>query len=206
MELIIDSLNIMNKVVTCTYALYVDGQEGQEELMERVTIENPLTYCEDMGMMLPTFEEALRGKQAGEKFDFRIACEDAYGPYDDEAVMTLDKKLFYNGDNEFDSERVAVGHMVPMRTVDGHIVQAMVVEITADKVTIDVNHPLAGENLHFVGEIVEVRDATEEELEALRNPHKCCGGGCHKGSCSEGDCGGDGCGKGEGCGGCGGCE
>lgn len=198
----------MNKVITCTYDLYVDGQNGQEELMERATKEHPLTYCEDMGMMLPKFEAALKGKQAGEGFDFRIACQDAYGEYDTEAVLTLDKKLFYNGDNEFDDERVAVGRLVPMQTTDGRIVHAMVVEITADKVTIDLNHPLAGENLHFIGNILEVRDATEEELEQLRNPHKCCDGchkgncdegGCHKGNCDEGGCE-NGCG--EGCGNC----
>lgn len=197
----------MNKVITCIYDLFVDGQEGQEELMERATRENPLTYCEDFGMMLPLFEGALKGKQAGDKFDFRIGCQDAYGEYDTDAVLTLDKKLFYNGDGEFDDERVAVGRMVPMQTTDGHIVHAMVVEITADKVTIDLNHPLAGENLHFVGEVLEVRDATEEELEQLRNPHKCCGkGGCHKGECHK-----DGessektpCGEDE-CGGCGRC-
>ena len=195
----------MNNVITCIYDLFVDGQEGQEELMQRVTRETPLTYCEDFGMMLPLFEEALKGKKAGDKFDFRIGCEDAYGPYDTDAVLTLDKKLFYNGDGEFDDERVVVGQMVPMQTVDGQIVRAMVVEITDDKVTIDLNDPLAGENLHFVGEILEVRDATEEELEQLRHPHKCCGkGGCHKGECRKDEqknpCGEDECG---GCGRCG---
>jgi len=199
----------MNNVITCIYDLFVDGQEGQEELMQRVTRETPLTYCEDFGMMLPLFEEALKGKKTGDKFDFRIGCEDAYGPYDTDAVLTLDKKLFYNGDGEFDDERVVVGQMVPMQTVDGQIVRAMVVEITDDKVTIDLNDPLAGENLHFVGEILEVRDATEEELEQLRHPHKCCGkGGCHKGGCHKGECRKDEqknpCGEDE-CGGCGRC-
>ena len=195
----------MNNVITCIYDLFVDGQEGQEELMQRVTRETPLTYCEDFGMMLPLFEEALRGKKAGDKFDFRIGCEDAYGPYDTDAVLTLDKKLFYNGDGEFDDERVVVGNMVPMQTVDGQIVRAMVVEITDDKVTIDLNDPLAGENLHFVGEILEVRDATEEELEQLRHPHKCCGkGGCHKGECHK-DEQKNPCGEDE-CGGCGRCR
>ena len=65
-------------------------------------------------------------------------------------VLTLDKKMFYNGDGEFDSERVYVGAIVPMNTADGQVINAQIAEITADNVTIDLNHPLAGENLHFV--------------------------------------------------------
>ena len=186
------------KVVTATYEMFVDGENGQEELMERAKADHPLVYCHGLGMMLPKFEEALAGKQKGDKFDFRIDHTDAYGEYDEEGVLDLDKKMFFNGDGEFDSERVYVGAIVPMNTVDGQVVNAQILEISKDKVTIDLNHPLAGENLHFVGEILDLRDVTPAELDALRHPHKC--GGCH-GSCNS-SCG-DSCGN---CGGCGGCE
>ena len=186
------------KVVTATYEMFVDGENGQEELMERATKDHPLVYCHGKGMMLPKFEEALAGKQKGDKFDFRIDHTDAYGEYDEEGVLDLDKKMFFNGDGEFDSERVYVGAIVPMNTVDGQVVNAQILEISKDKVTIDLNHPLAGENLHFVGEILDLRDVTPAELDALRHHHKC--GGCH-GSCNS-SCG-DSCGN---CGGCGGCE
>ena len=187
------------KVVTATYEMFVDGENGQEELMERATTDHPLVYCHGLGMMLPKFEEALAGKQKGDKFDFRIDHTDAYGEYDEEGVLDLDKKMFFNGDGEFDSERVYVGAIVPMNTVDGQVVNAQILEISKDKVTIDLNHPLAGENLHFVGEILDLRDVTPAELDALRHPHKC--GGCH-GSCNS-SCG-DSC---DSCGGsCGGCE
>ena len=187
------------KVVTATYEMFVDGENGQEELMERATTDHPLVYCHGIGMMLPKFEEAIAGKQKGDKFDFRIDHTDAYGEYDEEGVLDLDKKMFFNGDGEFDSERVYVGAIVPMNTVDGQVVNAQILEISKDKVTIDLNHPLAGENLHFVGEIIDLRDVTPAELDALRHPHKC--GGCH-GSCNS-SCGDscDSCG-----GGCGGCE
>ena len=187
------------KVVTATYEMFVDGENGQEELMERATKDHPLVYCHGIGMMLPKFEEALAGKQKGDKFNFRIDHTDAYGEYDEEGVLDLDKKMFFNGDGEFDSERVYVGAIVPMNTVDGQVVNAQILEISKDKVTIDLNHPLAGENLHFVGEILDLRDVTPAELDALRHPHKC--GGCH-GSCHS-SCGDscDSCG-----GGCGGCE
>ena len=91
------------KVVTLEYDLYVDGENGKEELMEKATAEAPLVYCHGEGMMLPAFEQHMEGLAEGDTFDFCIVCQDAYGEYDDEGVLTLDKKMFYNGDGEFDS-------------------------------------------------------------------------------------------------------
>ncbi|MCQ2310583.1 MAG: FKBP-type peptidyl-prolyl cis-trans isomerase [Paludibacteraceae bacterium] len=170
------------KVVTLLYDLYVDGVHGDEELMESATTMRPLTYCHGEGMMLPKFEENMNGLNEGDTFDFRIDHQDAYGEYDTDGVMELPKSMFFNGDGEFDSERVMIGAIVPMNTSDGQVVNAQVCEITNDKVTIDLNHPLAGENLHFVGSVLNVRDVTPAELEAIRHPHKC--GHC-KGKCDE---------------------
>lgn len=190
------------KVVTATYELYIDGEGGKEELMEKATAETPLVWCQGEGMMLPAFEAAMAGKEAGETFDFVLKAADAYGEYLEEGLMELPKKMFFNGDGEFDEERVYVGAIVPMNTVDGQVVKAQVCEITDDKVTIDLNHPYAGEDLHFKGSILEIRDVTPGELEAIRNPRRgCCGGGCHKKKGEDcGDCGEGGCGN------CGGCE
>lgn len=174
------------KVVKAIYEMYVDGEEGKEEMIEKATIKTPLVYCQGEGMMLPKFEEALAGLEEGDKFDFRIACEDAYGEYDEAGLMELDKHMFYNVDGEFDSDRVYVGNIIPMKTSDGQIINAQVAKVSPIKVTIDLNHPLAGENLHFIGEIVEVRDADPAELEAIRH-HGC--GGCHghcNGNCDGG--------------------
>jgi FKBP-type peptidyl-prolyl cis-trans isomerase SlyD len=175
------------KVVTLQYDLFVDGENGTEELMEKATAEAPLVYCHGEGMMLPAFEHAMEGLEDGASFDFRIPCEEAYGEYDTDGVLELDKTLFYNGDGEFDSERVYVGAIVPMNTADGQIINAQIAEITKNKVTIDLNHPLAGENLHFVGKVLNIRKVTEGELKALH--HRGCGG-CG-GHCSGGDCSGD---------------
>ena len=175
------------KVVTLQYDLYVDGENGNEELMEKATADAPLVYCHGEGMMLPAFELAMAGLKEGESFDFRIPCAEAYGEYDTDGVLELDKKMFYNCDGEFDSERVYVGAIVPMNTADGQIINAQIAEIAQDKVTIDLNHPLAGENLHFVGKVLNIREVTEGELKALH--HRGCGG-CG-GHCNGGDCGGD---------------
>ena len=188
-----------HKVVSASYELYIAGEDGKEELMEKATEEVPLVWCQGEKMMLPASEAALEGKEVGDDADFVLKAADAYGEYIDEGLMDLPRRMFFNGDGEFDSERVYVGAIVPMNTTDGQVVKAQVCEITDDQVTIDLNHPYAGEDLHFKGKIISIRDVTEGELQAIRHPrHGCggCGGGCHKGK--DGDC--------EGCESCGGCN
>ena len=175
------------KVVKATYELYIAGEDGKEELMEKATAETPLVWCHGERMMLPAFEAAMAGKEAGENFDFVLKAADAYGEYLEEGVMELPKTMFFNGDGEFDEERVYVGAIVPMNTVDGQIVKAQVCEITDEKVTIDLNHPYAGEDLHFKGQILDIRDVTEGELKAIRNPRHGCGG-CGGGHCGQDSC------------------
>ena len=174
------------KVITATYELYIKDENGKEELMEKATAEAPLVWCQGEGMMLPAFEAAMAGKEKGDTFDFVLAAKDAYGEYIQEGLMDLPKTMFFNGDGEFDEERVYVGAIVPMNTVDGQIVKAQVCEITDDQVTIDLNHPYAGEDLHFTGEILDIRDVTEGELKAIR--HHGCGGCCGKKNNCNNEC------------------
>ncbi|NDV46787.1 peptidylprolyl isomerase [Paludibacter sp. 221] len=185
----------VNKYVAAEYELRVDAaaEGGELELMERATKEEPLTFIFGVNMMLPKFEEHLFGLQKGDKFDFTINNEDAYGPYMDENVIDLDRSIF-EIDGKLDTEMIAEGNMVPLMDSDGNRLNAQIVKVGADKVTVDLNHPLAGETLHFKGSILEVRDATEQELASLM------GGGCGCGGCDDGDCDSD-----DGCG-CGGCH
>ena len=174
------------KVVTATYELFIAGEDGKEEMMERATEEAPLVWCQGEGMMLPAFEAQMAGKEKGDPFDFVLKAADAYGEYLDEGLMELPKKMFFNGDGEFDEERVYVGAIVPMNTTDGQIVKAQVCEVTDKTVTIDLNHPYAGEDLHFTGKIIDIRDVTEGELKAIRSPRRgCCGGGCQGKTCND---------------------
>ena len=177
-----------HKVVRATYELYIAGEDGKEELMEKATEEAPLVWCQGEKMMLPAFEAEMAGKEAGDSFDFTLKAADAYGEYFPEGLQELPKTMFFNGDGEFDEERVYVGAIVPMNTVDGQVVRAQVCEVTDDKVTIDLNHPYAGEDLHFTGKILDIRDVTEGELKALH--HHGCGKCCSK---KSGHCGQDGC-------------
>mgnify|MGYP001765291634 FL=1 len=178
-----------NAVVNAEYELYVDGENGELELMERATSEQPLNFIYGIGMMLPKFEQNLNGLETGDSFDFTISNEEAYGPYDDEAVIELERAVF-EIDGKLDEEMVFEGNVVPLMDSEGNRLQAQVVSVNDTHVTVDLNHPLAGENLHFKGKVIEVREATEEELNALLGG----GGGCGCG----GNCG-DGCGDDCGC-------
>lgn len=180
-----------NAVVNAEYELYVDGENGELELMERATSEQPLNFIYGIGMMLPKFEQNLNGLETGDSFDFTISNEEAYGPYDDEAVIELERAVF-EIDGKLDEEMVFEGNVVPLMDSEGNRLQAQVVSVNDTHVTVDLNHPLAGENLHFKGKVLEVREATEEELNALLGGGG--GGGCGCG----GNCG-DGCGDDCGC-------
>ena len=184
-----------NAVVNAEYELYVDGDNGEPELMEKATAEQPLNFIYGVGMMLPKFEQNLDGLETGDPFDFTISNEEAYGPYDDEAVIELERAVF-EIDGKLDEEMVFEGNVVPLMDSEGNRLQAQVVSVTDSHVTVDLNHPLAGENLHFKGKVLEVREATEEELNALLGGGCGCGSGC---SCDDEES----CGSGSGSGGCG---
>ncbi len=187
------------KFVAVSYDLYVEGEDGKPELWESAPAAAPLKFTCGLGMMLEKFEDNLRGLKLGDSFDFTIPCAEAYGDYVEALVLDLDREIFMT-DGEFDHEHVQEGKIVEMINADGQRVNGIVLEIGKSKVKVDFNHPLAGENLNFKGKVLELRDATEEEIAVVLNPHRCgggCGscGGCGGGSCGEGDCGGCGDGK-----------
>jgi FKBP-type peptidyl-prolyl cis-trans isomerase SlyD len=172
------------KIVSLTYDLTVD--EGDDaELMERATKEQPLTFIFGMGMMLDAFEKNIEGLQAGDTFSFRLSPEEAYGEYHENNVAELPKKIF-EIDGKFDEEQVAEGETLTMMDNQGNRLMGSVLEVNEDTVIMDFNHPLAGENLHFEGEVIDVHDPSPEEIAALTREDSCDCGSCH--SSNEGDC------------------
>lgn len=174
------------KFVAVSYKLYVGGEDEKPELMEEATAENPLKFTFGLGMMLEKFEDNLKGLKVGDKFDFTIEPEEAYGEYIDENIVDLDKSIF-EVDGKFDSDTIFEGNVVPMMDNEGNRLNGTIIEVTDDKVKMDFNHPLAGETLHFAGEVLIVRDATEEELAVATQ--QACGGGCSSSDCGDCDCG-----------------
>lgn len=178
----------INKMVTLSYILRVDGFEG--EVIEQTTVESPLKFVFGLGQMLPMFESNLSGLKQGDDFEMTISSSDAYGEIDKDAIVDLPKDIFII-DGFFDEKRYKPGNQVPMQTSSGHRMNGTILELNEDSLKMDFNHPLAGVNLHFKGNIIEVRDATEEEL----MPASCgCGcsssnEGCDSESCNANDCG-----------------
>jgi FKBP-type peptidyl-prolyl cis-trans isomerase SlyD len=144
-------------VVSLTYDLYVD-RDGAEVLAESATEEQPLTFLFGAGQMLPKFEENLSTLSTGDAYEFRLTAADAYGEYDEEAVANLPKEMFQGQDTP------EIGTILPLQDNQGNRFQAQVVSIAEDAIIVDLNHPMAGQELHFKGNILNVRPATPEEL------------------------------------------
>ncbi|MDE6215586.1 FKBP-type peptidyl-prolyl cis-trans isomerase [Bacteroides sp.] len=185
---------VENKYITVAYKLYTI-ENGEKEFTEEAPAEHPFQFISGLGLTLEPFEAQIKDLQAGEKFDFTIPAAEAYGEYDEDHVIDLPKEIFIiNG--KFDSERIVEGAVVPLMTNEGQHINGSVVEVKEDVVVMDMNHPLAGCDLNFVGEVKTNRPATNEEVsELLRMASGGCGCGCD--SCGGGDCG-SGCGC-EGC-------
>ena len=190
-----------NAVVEFCYELEVDGQ-----VVDHTTQERPLDYIHGTGSLLPKLEAHIEGMEPGSKFDITLSPADGYGEIDPNRIIDLPKAAFeVNG--EIREDLLVPGNTIPMMNSMGGVIPGVVVEVTADTVKMDLNHQMAGKTLHFTGEILTVREATEKELtEGLHGEfvHTCGCGGCHGhsgdcGGCEGGHCGeehGDDCGCG----------
>jgi len=144
-------------VVSLTYDLYTTT-DGVESHVESATQEQPLTFLFGAGQMIPKFEENLSTLSTGDTYDFRISAADGYGEIDEEAIANLPLEMF-NG-----TEVPQIGEVLPLQDNNGNRFQGVVQTITEDSVIVNMNHPMAGQELHFKGEILNVRPATPEEL------------------------------------------
>ena len=180
-----------DKFVTVSYELRT---EKDGEILETAGADRPLEFICGQGQTLEYFEMNLLDKNEGDKFEFRIPAANAYGEFNNDMIVDLPKDIF----KEVDAGDMVVGNVLPMMDSIGRRLQGRILSIGEEEVQIDFNHPMAGKDFYFRGEVLGVRDATEEEIEAL-HVHKC--GGC-SGCGSEGGCGSD-CGsQGDGCGCC----
>ena len=163
-----------NKWVSIHYTL----KDDKGALLDSSIGTEPLDYIHGNGYLIAGLERELEGKTAGDKFSVTIEPKDAYGQYDNQLIAEIERSQFdLDGDIE-------IGMHFQIMTPTGPSI-VHVIEVNGDKIKVDGNHDLAGKTLNFDIEVVEVRDATEEEL----NPPSACGGcgGC-SGSCT--DCGG----------------
>lgn len=114
---------------------------------------DPLTYIQGIGNLIPGMEEGLEGKTKGEKFNLKVSPEKGYGVKDDALTQKVPRSAF-------GTQEVKVG--MQFQTNQGGVVT--VTHVGLSEVTVDANHPLAGVELNFAVEVLEIRNATDEEI------------------------------------------
>ncbi len=150
-----------SNVITVDYKLFKDTAEG--EMIESTEGKQPLVFLSGVGQMIPEFEANVANLEVGATFSFGIKAENAYGVTSEDAIIELPQDMFMQDGKLV--EQVVVGNILPLEDQNGHVHPAKVVSINDESITMDVNHPLAGQDLHFTGSVVESREATEEELQ-----------------------------------------
>lgn len=134
---------------------YILRNEGGE-VIDSSGREQPIAFLEGSGAIIDGLEKALRSFPSGKSRRVSLAPEQAYGTRDDAQVQVVDRKALPVAE-------LKVGDMFQAGE-DRHAPVVRVVAIEGDKVTLDANHPLAGQRLHFEVEVVEKRAATPEEI------------------------------------------
>ncbi len=156
-----------NKVVLMDYRLtdsegrFIDSSEGDQ----------PLAYLHGLGNIVAGLEKAMEGKRVGDEFQIALTPEEGYGHPSPELIRTVPMEMF----EEPDDLEVGTHFSIPDEET-GEEQFILISAIGPESVTIDGNHPLAGIDLVFDISVVEIRDATEEELE---HGHAHDAGGCH---------------------------
>jgi len=145
---------IKNAIALIHYTL----KDDEGEILDTSEGRDPLAYLHGSGNIIPGLEAELEGKTAGESIEVRVEPADGYGEKRDEMVQTIPREHMPDG------VELEVGMQLQAQTPEGEAQLVTIVGLTNTDVTLDGNHPLAGVALNFAVEVVEVRQATEEEL------------------------------------------
>ncbi|MDZ7852233.1 MAG: peptidylprolyl isomerase [Halomonas sp.] len=143
-----------NSVVAFHYTLTND--EG--EVLDSSEGREPLTYLHGAGNIIPGLEKQLEGRGTGDKLQAKVSPEEGYGEVQAQLVQEVPRDAFQGVEN------VEPGMQFQAQTEGGPLM-VTVTQVEGDTVTVDGNHPLAGQPLNFDVEIAEVREASEEEVE-----------------------------------------
>lgn len=148
-------------VISLAYTLKLD--DGQ--VLDSADSNDPMFYLHGADNIIPGLERELTGMMVGQRKAVTVTPEDAYGDYDEEGVQVIPAEAFGEAIDE-----IAVGELLTLRDETGDLFDAEVIDLDDENVTLDFNHPLAGETLHFEVEVIAVRDATPDER-AHGHPH-----------------------------------
>lgn len=141
-------------VVSLDYKLTVD-----QEVVDSSEGDDPIEFLQGHGQIIPGLERALYGMKIGEEKTVTIQPTEGYGDIEKDAFIQIPR-------SEFPADIPAqVGISIQMQDEHGEILDARIFEVSDDTLTLDFNHPLAGKTLHFKVSVVDLRQATAEELE-----------------------------------------
>ena len=143
-----------NKAVSIDYTLTNDAGE----VIDSSAGGAPMVYLHGAGNIIVGLEKALEGKQAGDELSVAVEPKDAYGEYSAELVAVLGREMFEGVDE------LEVGMQFHASGPDGSMQIVTIRDLDGDDVTVDGNHPLAGQRLNFQVKVVNVRDAHAEEI------------------------------------------
>lgn len=149
-------------VVSLNYKL---SNHKTGETIEETTVENPMVFLFGVGGIIPEFEDNIRGKQTGETFDFSILAENAYGESNEEMIVMIPINVFHDENGTLDTNMFKTGAIVPMSDSEGNHLRGTILEVAPEYIKMDFNHPLAGTDLHFSGEILSIRAASQDEID-----------------------------------------
>jgi FKBP-type peptidyl-prolyl cis-trans isomerase SlyD len=170
-----------DKVVTLNYTL--TGEDGT--VIETSREKEPLSYIHGGGRLIRGFESALEGRSPKDAFAFTVNPAEGYGERREDLIFQAKREQFAS------IPEITIGMPLRVQTPEGAMI-VRICEVRDDAVLLDANHPLAGQRLSFDVEVLDVRDATEKELEEQRRDNSCSPTSCSDSCCTT---------CGEGCGG-----
>ena len=135
-----------------TVSVHYTGTLTSGEVFDSSLERKPLKFTLGKGQLIPGFERAIMGLSVGEKVRVNIPSNEAYGEYNSEMVLQVPNNQL---PPELDAQ---VGMQLQLNQPDGQVIPVQITQVKVEMVTIDANHPLAGEDLNFDIEIIEIHE------------------------------------------------
>ena len=151
-----------NRVITITYEVRKDGPSGP--LLERMDVNYPFKALFGRGKLLPAWEKELMGLRPGDNFRFLLSPEEAYGQATDDSILSIPLAVFRNPEGEIEPGLLGKDQFITLTDSNGKAVNGKILDWDEEKVRVDCNHALAGFSLFFVGTVLNVREASVDEL------------------------------------------
>ena len=139
--------------ITVRYKLFIDDPAG--DLVEETSEEEPYDFILGSGEQFEVFDKHIKGLKIGDSFSFLVESEEAFGDIDEEAISDIPKNVFEH-EGKIDDSLFELYKVLPMKDEEGNEFSGVIIEVGEDTIKLDFNHPLAGENIWFDGEVINI--------------------------------------------------